>query len=130
MDKAFWFSVKYSSNDYFRKNLYYFDENKNKWIGIEGKINHGSKKITVNFSLPYAKVAILEDIDIMTEGIASWYKYKNCDCAASPDYPKGTKLKVTNIKNNKSVVVNINDWGPDRSVHPDRVVDLRSEERR
>jgi len=124
MDKALWFSIKYGSIDYFRKNIYYFDQNKNQWVGIEGKINHGSKKITVNFSLPYAKVAILEGIDIMTEGVASWYKYKNCDCAASPDYPKGTKLKVTNLKNNKSVVVKVNDWGPDRSVHPNRVIDL------
>ncbi|MBN1325733.1 hypothetical protein JW977_02015 [Candidatus Falkowbacteria bacterium] len=74
--------------------------------------------------MPQAKVAILEDIDIMTEGYASWYRYKGCNCAASPDYPKGTKLKVTNLKNGKSVIVKINDWGPDRSVHPNRVIDL------
>ncbi|OGY41204.1 MAG: hypothetical protein A2Y82_02050 [Candidatus Buchananbacteria bacterium RBG_13_36_9] len=124
LDKAIWLSVKYESNDYFRKNFYYFDQNKNQWLGIKGIISDGAQKIIVNISMPYAKVAILEDIDIMTEGTASWYKYKGCDCAASPDYPKGTKLKVTNLKNDKSVIVKVNDWGPDRSVHPDRVIDL------
>jgi len=124
LKKAIWFSVKYDSADYFRKNLYYFDDATNKWVGIKGIISNTVSKIIANVSVPKAKVAILEDIDIMTEGYASWYRYKGCDCAASPDYPKGTKLKVTNLKNNKSVIVKVNDWGPDRSVHPDRVIDL------
>lgn len=123
-DKAIWFSIKYSADDYFRKNIYYYDEAKGEWVGIKGVISNGAKKIIVNVSLPKAKVAILENIDIMTEGVASWYKYKGCNCAASPDYPKGTKLKVTNLKNGKTVVVKVNDWGPDRSVHPNRVIDL------
>lgn len=60
----------------------------------------------------------------MTQGIASWYKYKNGLFAASPDYPKGSVLKVTNLANNKSVEVTVNDYGPDRNIHPDRVIDL------
>lgn len=124
LEKVFWFSIKYSDEDYFRKNIYYYDDVKGEWVGIKGVISNGAKKIIVNVSMPKAKVAILENIDIMTEGYASWYRYKGCNCAASPDYPKGTKLKVTNLKNGKSIVVKINDWGPDRSVHPDRVIDL------
>jgi len=120
----FWFSIKYDSADYFRKNIYYFDETKSKWIGLPAIIKNGSSKIVSNFPLPYAKLAILEDISIMTEGTASWYRYKGCNCAASPDYPKGTKLKVTNVDNGKEVIVKVNDWGPDRSIHPDRVIDL------
>ncbi|MFA5187944.1 MAG: septal ring lytic transglycosylase RlpA family protein [Patescibacteria group bacterium] len=123
-NEPFWFSIKYDSSDYFRKNLYYYDELKAEWVGLPSLIKNGESKIVSNFSLPYAKVAILEDISIMTEGTASWYKYKGCNCAASPDYPKGTKLKVTNIDNGKSVIVKVNDWGPDRSVHPTRVIDL------
>jgi rare lipoprotein A len=122
--KAFWFSIKYGSADYFRKNIYYFDEVNRKWTGLAAIIKNGSSKIVANFDQLKVKLAILENIDIMTEGTASWYKYKGCNCAASPDYPKGTKLKVTNLDNNKSVVVKVNDWGPDRSVHPDRVIDL------
>jgi hypothetical protein len=62
---------------------------------------------------------------IMRTGMASWYRYKNCLCAASPDVPKGTKLKVSRQDDpSKSVIVTVNDYGPDRSIHPDRVIDL------
>jgi rare lipoprotein A len=40
---------------------------------------------------------------------------------AHPTLPFGTKVKVTNTKNQKSVVVTINDRGP---TQPDRVIDL------
>lgn len=122
--EPFWFSVKYLEDDYLRKTMYVFDEQKMQWIGVESLVKNGLNKIVSNTTLPYAKVAILDDLNIMSEGTASWYKYKNCNCAASPDYPKGTQLKVTNVDNGKSVVVKVNDWGPDRSVHPDRVIDL------
>ena len=60
----------------------------------------------------------------MIKGVASWYRFKNGLFAASPDYPKGSVLKVTNVSNNKTVEVIVNDFGPDRKVHPDRVIDL------
>jgi len=60
----------------------------------------------------------------MTSGRASWYGYKGGNFAASPDFPKGSKLRVYNIENNKFVDVEINDYGPDRSLHPDRAIDL------
>ena len=43
--------------------------------------------------------------------------------AAHPSLPFGTKVKVTNTKNNKSVVVRVNDRGPNQA---GRVVDLSS----
>jgi hypothetical protein len=70
------------------------------------------------------EVQITENHGIMEVGVASWYKYKDCDCAASPDFKKGTKVKVTNLKNGKSIVLRINDWGPERDKFPDRVIDL------
>ncbi len=61
----------------------------------------------------------------MREGIASWYAYKHCLCAASPDFPKGTKLRIRSVQDpNKSVVITVNDWGPDRKVLPNRAIDL------
>ncbi len=61
----------------------------------------------------------------MTNGDASWYAYKNCLCAASPDFPKGTKVLVTRKDDpDKKVVVTINDWGPERDIFPERVIDL------
>lgn len=62
---------------------------------------------------------------IMRTGTASWYKYKNCLCAASPDVPKGTQLKVSRQDDpSRSVIVTVNDYGPDRSLFPERVIDL------
>jgi len=43
--------------------------------------------------------------------------------AAHPSLPFGTKVKVTNTKNNKMVEVRINDRGP---TQPDRVIDMSS----
>ena len=60
----------------------------------------------------------------MVQGQASWYRYKNGLFAASPDYPKGSVLEVTNLSNGKKVRVTVNDFGPERGVHPDRVIDL------
>jgi rare lipoprotein A len=48
--------------------------------------------------------------------LASGEKYdKNALTAAHRTFPFGTKVKVTNLKNNKSVVVRVNDRGPHNS---------------
>ncbi|MBS0584225.1 MAG: septal ring lytic transglycosylase RlpA family protein [Proteobacteria bacterium] len=53
---------------------------------------------------------------------ASGERYdRNALTAANPSYAFGTKVKVTNKKNGKSVVVRINDRGP---VQKERVIDL------
>ncbi len=59
-------------------------------------------------------------------GMASWYCPRWCNklTAAHPKYPKGTKLKVTNLKNKKSVIVIVNDFGPIKAIHPNRIIDL------
>lgn len=50
---------------------------------------------------------------------------ENALTAASWRYPFGTELKVTNIRNGKSVVVRVNDRGPaKRLVKKGRVIDL------
>ncbi len=78
------------------------------------------------FHLPYARFLVLgyDDSQALNVGQASWYRYKNCDCAASPDYPKGSKLLVTNLDNQKTVEVKVNDFGPERAIHPKRAIDL------
>ncbi len=122
--EPFWFSVRYLPDNYFRKTMFYFDDQNKTWAGLESIVSNTVSKLVSKTTMSYARVAIIEDLNIMSEGVASWYKYKGCNCAASPDYPKGTKLKVTNIDNGKSVIVKVNDWGPDRSIHPNRVIDL------
>jgi len=105
------------------KSIYY-------WTGAEWRaisstvVDHERGIIRAKLNFSYARLIVLGDTDKMSEGQASWYRYKGCDCAASPDYAKGTLLKVTNLDNNKSVAVEVNDFGPDRAIHPDRVIDL------
>ncbi len=55
------------------------------------------------------------------EGNASWYSYKDCDCAAHKSLPIGSRVKVTNKLNGKSVIVTINDRGP---FVDNRIIDL------
>lgn len=109
----------------FRK-LYFWDDNHQSWRLLPTSHNPRDKFLRAKIYLPFAKVAIFEDYDLMEQGSASWYRYKGCACAASPDFPKGAEVRVTNLDNDKSVVVKINDFGPDRQKHPDRVIDLDS----
>ena len=116
--------IKYDDDYIGFKSIYYWDAGKKIWVKIPSHDITGRKKVRANLHLPYARLAIFEDKNAMETGVASYYSWKNCDCAASPDYPKGTRLKVTNLDNNKTVVVTVNDYGPVRAIFPDRVIDL------
>ena len=122
--KPFWLQVKYNQNSLYEKSIFYFDQGKSTWIKIPSKVNTETGYVRAAFHLPFAKLAVLENSGVMSTGTASWYAYKGCDCAASPDYPKGTELLVTNTDNGKQVVVTVNDWGPERDIFPNRVIDL------
>jgi rare lipoprotein A len=67
-------------------------------------------------------------------GNASWYYgfmvagnkfFRNGHYAAMWDVPLGTKARVTNLDNGKSIIVTINDRGPNkRLVAKGRIIDL------
>jgi len=125
--KYYWFELEYDPGlaYLYDKGLYFYNGVSGKWEPLPSKDIQWRHTVRALIHLPYARLAIFGHHPIMEEGIASWYQYKECDCAASPDYPKGTQLLVTNAKDtSRSVVVTINDWGPDRSVFPDRIIDL------
>lgn len=122
--RPFWLQVKYDQAAVYEKSIYYFDQGKDQWIKIPSKTNEDTGYVRAAFHLPFAKLAVLQNDGIMHEGVASWYAYKDCDCAASPDYPKGTQLRVINIDNQKEVIVTVNDFGPERDIFPERVIDL------
>mgnify|MGYP001614741228 CR=1 FL=1 len=105
------------------KKIFKWNEAVGQWEQINS-FSRNTKSVRAKVELAGGKYVMLKNDRLMEFGAASWYKYKNCDCAASPDYSKGTKLKVTNLENGKSVIVKINDWGPERDKHPDRVIDL------
>jgi len=94
------------------------------WEELPSEDSPENQSVRALIHLPYARLAIFEE-SIPETGDASWYAYKGCDCAASPDYPKGTYLVVARADDpSRSVTVQVNDFGPDRSVFPDRVIDL------
>lgn len=66
------------------------------------------------------------EIEETREGRGSWYAYKNCLCAAHPFYEFGRFVRVTGLATGKSIIVRINDRGPELDKHPDRIIDLDS----
>jgi len=57
-------------------------------------------------------------------GIASWYSYHGGLFAASTKFKKGSILRVINKVNHKFVDVIVNDYGPDKKIFPNRIIDL------
>ena len=117
-------SLKSSGSDKY-KQIYFFDKNSAEgWRPLPTNENFGKGVISTYVTIPFARLAVLESNSVIVKGKASWYRYKNGLFAASPDFPKGTRLRVINLDNKKSVDVVVNDFGPNRGLHPDRVVDL------
>lgn len=80
---------------------------------------------TYRFNQADQDIAFFEPM--VQEGMASWYRYKNCDCAASTVYPRGTIVRVWRVADDgveDTLDVVINDFGPDAKRHPERVIDL------
>jgi len=116
--------INYSkANNYF-KQIFIVDELSGVWQPVKTQDFPEKKYVTAMTTSTSGKLIILSNPDILTVGVASWYKYKNGNFAASPDFKKGSVLRVTNLANGKFVDVTINDFGPERAKHPDRVIDL------
>ncbi|MGE5425721.1 MAG: RlpA-like double-psi beta-barrel domain-containing protein [Bacillota bacterium] len=111
------------ANNYY-KQIFFYDGGQKAWRALPSVDDPLKKTITADIHLPFARIAVLANPQILTVGKASWYRYKGGLFAASPDFKAGTLLKVTNLANGKAVTVTVNDFGPDRKLHPDRVVDL------
>lgn len=71
---------------------------------------------------------------VMETGVASYYDYvlkdgwssKGHFVCASRTFARKSVVKVTNIKTGRSVQCTITDYGPDKKVHPERVIDMSS----
>lgn len=122
--KALFLMVKYPSLNDYKKELYYLDEREYQWKRLKTKSNPNKNLVKGIIHLPYAKIALFSNLKKREIGKASWYRYKNCACAASTEYQRNAKLKVTNLDNNKSLVIKVNDFGPDGVKHPQRIIDL------
>ncbi len=120
-------SLVYDQADNYFKQVYYFDEATSSWKALPTTDYPQDRKVVASLRQTSAKLAVFSKQGVLTIGKASWYKYQGGLFAASPDFPRGSKLRVTNLDNGKSVEVVVNDWGPERAKHPDRVVDLDKE---
>ena len=106
------------------KQIFSFDFLSSVWRPVPTKDYPLEQYVSMTTDATSAWLIVLEKPGVMTVGNASWYKYKEGLFAASPDFAKGSVLRVHNINNGKYVDVTINDYGPDRKIHPDRVIDL------
>jgi rare lipoprotein A len=122
--RPFYIQMSYDEVDNNYKQVFFYDKNYNAWRPLPTQDFPKEKFVRSLIHLPYARLAVFSYSDLMTVGKASWYKYKGGNFAASPDFPAGSLIRVRNLDNNKYVDVKINDYGPDRSLHPDRVIDL------
>jgi rare lipoprotein A len=122
--KSFNVQLSYNKSSNYYKQVFYYDKNYSSWRPLP-TVDYPEKSFVRSLiHLPFARIAVFANPEALAVGQASWYSYKGGLFAASPDFPKGSKLRVYNTANNKFVDVIINDFGPNRKLHPNRVVDL------
>ncbi|MEK7203236.1 MAG: RlpA-like double-psi beta-barrel domain-containing protein [Patescibacteria group bacterium] len=122
--KSFYIQLSYEKQSDYYKQIFYYDKNYSSWQPLP-TVDYPDKlfvRSLINFSS--ARLAVFVNPEALVIGKASWYKYKNGLFAASPDFPKKSKLRVYNTENNKYVDVVVNDFGPDRKKHSDLIIDL------
>ncbi len=110
-------------NDYYKK-IFFLDGALNLWRELPSKENFQKKFVETNLHFSFVRLAVLYNSDIELKGEASWYAFRGGNFAASPDFPRGSVIRVHNNENNRFVDVVINDYGPDRSIYPKRIIDL------
>jgi rare lipoprotein A (peptidoglycan hydrolase) len=79
------------------------------------KVAIGRKQPEITYTTPAAGGDV---------GTASWYSYGSTPTCAHRTYPKGMQLLVTNNSTGASIVVTVNDYGP--QAWTGRIIDLNS----
>ncbi len=120
----FYMQFSYDENSNNFKQVFFYDKTVDLWRPLPSRDFPKEKFIRSLIHLPYARIAVFSYPDVISIGQASWYKYRGGNFAASTDFPKGSSLRVWNLDNNKFVDVIVNDFGPDRSRFPNRILDL------
>ncbi|MBU0598095.1 serine hydrolase [Patescibacteria group bacterium] len=115
--------------NYFSKKIYYWNKISSEWIALPSTVDYDNGYVRAITHLPFSRLTVLEDTAGMrsreVEGVASWYQdSRHTYAAASNDYPMGTKLKVTNIDNGQTVMVEVKSTGPFHPFSDRRVLDL------
>jgi len=116
-------TLPYYLSDYQGRDLVFFDKRLGEWRTVPSINNLQKQTVTGKLPFTYAVVALVENPNVF-DGVASWYAYKACACAAARFWPKQSKLKVTNLANGLSKIVRLNDYGPEEWTG--RLIDLDS----
>lgn len=120
-EKPLWLRIHYPVATQETKGVYFYDKGRGEWVEIPADLYKKDQSYRSAIHLTYAPIAILGD-SIPETGEASWYRYHGCNCAASRDYPTGSLLTVTDLNTEKSVIVEVNDYGPE--IQTGRIIDL------
>lgn len=110
--KPIYVSLKYFKDNGGEKTIKYWDDNRNAWQALPTSIDSTQMTARAKIQLAYAKVAVFENNQEINLGIASYFRAKSPDGCAYLDYPFGTKLKVTNLENDQTTIVVVEDRGP------------------
>ncbi|MFH1233240.1 MAG: RlpA-like double-psi beta-barrel domain-containing protein [Patescibacteria group bacterium] len=122
--KPFYIQLSYNKQSNYYKQIFYYDKNYFAWRPLPTVDSPDKLFVSSLIHLPFARLAVFANPEALVIGQSSWYKNKNGLFAASPDFPKKSRLRVYNTDNNKFVDVVVNDFGPDRKIHSNRVIDL------
>lgn len=122
--KPFYIQFSYDDFNENLKQVFFYDKNYDSWRPLPTQDFPEEKFVRSLIHLPYARIAVFSYPDILSVGQASWYRYKGGNFTASTDFPAGSVLRVHNLFNNKFVDVTVNDFGPDRKIFPNRILDL------
>ncbi|MEI8361246.1 MAG: RlpA-like double-psi beta-barrel domain-containing protein [bacterium] len=118
-------NLKFKTENNFYKRVYYYDGVSKNWLPLPTSENFLDKTVSTQLNFPFVRLAVFEQKNVLSRGKASWYAFKGGLFAASPDYKYGTRLLVSSVNDpSKQIVVTVNDYGPNRIIHPERVVDL------
>lgn len=130
LNRPFILSMKISEpSNYYRKRIYYWNAITEAWVPLPSSADYDNNYIRSFTHLPFSRVAVFEDSSTTpgygVEGVASWYRDTRYPYgAASNDYPLGTRLRVRNVDNGKTVDVEITSTGPFFPFSYRRVLDL------
>ncbi len=122
----FTIQIRYQANDSLVKQIAFFDGARNVWRPLPTRYDWKKQTASARLTLPFARLAVFSNPEVRAVGKASWYKYKQGNFAASAEFPKNSRLRVINAANGKFIDVVINDYGPDKTKHPERIIDLDS----
>jgi len=121
-------TIPYEISDKNAKVAYYLDQSKNsvgEWIELESFDDSKNKQVTAITNQEVGEITLFKSKNQWV-GEASWYSWNGGLYAASRDFPKGTKLKITNqgsgANRGKSAIITVNDYGPE--LWTNRIIDL------